>query len=590
MKYFLLVLGSIYLLTLTACGGGGSSETSRANPLQTGVFLDSPVSGLYYETATQSGTTSASGEFQYLPGESVTFSLGGITLGSSSASGQVTPLDLVGANSIEDAKARGLFNRLVNLLVFLQSLDRDHNPDNGIDLTDLHAALVNEELNFDTIPSIFHASGYKRIVNEQNGFYQSIKQAQNHFIKSLGITVSTLVPLQDEVDLDGDGEVDFVIDYKYDSDGRLIEATEPADMATSKLSYDASGNLSNLTFGELDSDSLIFTRTYVYDTLGRNISEVDLDEGFADNIARTVTTEYDEKGNITRRLMTQNQTNFELDRHLSTFDSFYIFPSYDPNFSVTTPFPLNTRGRIGPFRGNENIRNETLFTYDDAGNPSEIDRHYEYTKTGETDPWAIIDERTLLNQGNITSASTQIILPQIIDGFGSADTNYTYSELDNAVNCNVTSTGIFGETAREQRFENADEIEVLCSIGSMQETKATVNESGLITAIEISDWVAIKSFIGLDDTILENEALTDDRTKIELRAFEYNERGQVTEARQTITQKTLSSQIITTGSSQRIVYTYRDSGELQSRHDYVNDQLVYSQSRSFQTLNLEQLN
>lgn len=590
MRYFSYPAVVACLLILSACGGGGSSDSTPANPVQTGVFLDSPVSGLHYETATQSGTTNVSGEFQYLAGESITFSLGGITLGSSDASGQVTPLDLVGANSIEDAKTRGLYNRLTNLLIFLQSLDRDHNPDNGIDLTDLHDALADEELDFDTIPSIFRGSAYKRIVNEHNGFYQSLKQAQNHFIESLGVTVSTLVPLQDEVDINGNGEIDLVIDYKYDSDGRLIEVIEPADMASSMLGYDANGNLINLTFGELDSDSLIFTRTYEYDALGRITSEVDEDESFANNIARAVTTEHGQSGNITRRLREHNRTDFRFERHLSTFDSFYIFPTYDPNISGPTAFPVHTRGRTGPSSGDENIRYETVFSYDDAGNLSEQVEHNENTKAGETEPWAITDVTTLSNQGDISSALLQATISFGVEGSGSITTNYSYSELDNTVSCEVFSTGIFGEFFQEHTFDNADEIEVLCSKDLFQATKSTVNDKGLITAVEVSDWGRQNIAFNSEISDLEDTQLTDGRTKVEIRAFEYDDNAQLTKARQNITTQFVSNftAIITSG-SQEILYTYTETGELQSRHDYFNDELVYSQTRTFQTLELEQL-
>ena len=42
-------------LSLVACGGGSSPAVS------TGVFIDSTVEGLHYETATRSGTTKSLG-------------------------------------------------------------------------------------------------------------------------------------------------------------------------------------------------------------------------------------------------------------------------------------------------------------------------------------------------------------------------------------------------------------------------------------------------------------------------------------------------------------------------------------------------
>ena len=116
-------------LFLSACGGGGGSSTPPAGPTPaTGVFVDSTVAGLHYETPTYSGTTNSAGEYDYLPGETVTFSIGGIVFGSSVAGPVVTPLSLVsGATDATDPEV----NNIVRLLL---TLDDDGNPDNGINI------------------------------------------------------------------------------------------------------------------------------------------------------------------------------------------------------------------------------------------------------------------------------------------------------------------------------------------------------------------------------------------------------------------------------------------------------------------------
>ncbi|MCG8673701.1 MAG: hypothetical protein MI867_30215, partial [Pseudomonadales bacterium] len=107
--------------TLAGCGG----DDNDYKEVQTGVFLDSPVAGVSYQTGSQSGVTNANGEFDYVEGESVTFSIGGITFPAASAEGVVTPLDLAGSNNPYDPAAN-------NIARLLQSLDSDNNPDNGI--------------------------------------------------------------------------------------------------------------------------------------------------------------------------------------------------------------------------------------------------------------------------------------------------------------------------------------------------------------------------------------------------------------------------------------------------------------------------
>ena len=78
-------------LALGGCGGGGGSEDTQRE----GVFVDSPVQGVRYVTASGSGTTNASGVFVYLAGEIVAFYVGDILLGQTSDKAEVTPIDLV---------------------------------------------------------------------------------------------------------------------------------------------------------------------------------------------------------------------------------------------------------------------------------------------------------------------------------------------------------------------------------------------------------------------------------------------------------------------------------------------------------------
>jgi len=72
------------LFVLSSCGGSGSgaSNTETSQTVFEGVFIDSPVMGLAYSTATQSGLTDSRGTFTYLAGETVRFTLAGIDFGS----------------------------------------------------------------------------------------------------------------------------------------------------------------------------------------------------------------------------------------------------------------------------------------------------------------------------------------------------------------------------------------------------------------------------------------------------------------------------------------------------------------------------
>ena len=119
---------SASILWLSACGGGSGDPGTTITPVipSTGVFVDAPVAGLRYKTATQSGITSSAGKYNYLPGETVTFSIGDIVLGSTQAGPVATPLSLVsGATDATDPV-------VTNIVRLLMTLDADANPANGI--------------------------------------------------------------------------------------------------------------------------------------------------------------------------------------------------------------------------------------------------------------------------------------------------------------------------------------------------------------------------------------------------------------------------------------------------------------------------
>ncbi len=94
------------MILLSGCHGKtGPLETATYSPL-TGIFTDAPVAGLTYKTSSgAAGTTDAQGRFNYAAGDSVTFSIGGLILGTASpgitpaGNAVVTPVDL-GVGSI----------------------------------------------------------------------------------------------------------------------------------------------------------------------------------------------------------------------------------------------------------------------------------------------------------------------------------------------------------------------------------------------------------------------------------------------------------------------------------------------------------
>jgi len=141
-----IALIAIASVLLQACGGGNgdTAKEEQTAGVRQGVFMNSAVEGLRFQTATLEGLTTSEGQFRYRPNETVLFSIGSIELGSAPGASVLTPLDLVPDASGVDHPT------VTNLTRFLQSLDEDYFPENGIRiLPSVHEALQYSVVDFD---------------------------------------------------------------------------------------------------------------------------------------------------------------------------------------------------------------------------------------------------------------------------------------------------------------------------------------------------------------------------------------------------------------------------------------------------------
>ena len=140
------------MLILSGCGSDGSSSNDNepVPSVQSGIFLDSPVINIGYRTETLEGVTSATGEYEFLEGETVTFFIGDLELPTVAATGTVTPLQLAGSQDSSNST-------VVNIIRLLQTLDEDGNPDNGITITDT-AKVAATQVEFSLSESAFESS------------------------------------------------------------------------------------------------------------------------------------------------------------------------------------------------------------------------------------------------------------------------------------------------------------------------------------------------------------------------------------------------------------------------------------------------
>ncbi|MDJ0910088.1 MAG: hypothetical protein QNI99_12905 [Woeseiaceae bacterium] len=116
------------------CGGSGGGSTPPPPPpptatLETGRFVDAAVTGIRVESGASVDITDADGQFRYEALDGVAgearFSFAGIVIGSANGKAIVTPLDFVPGSNIDTLA-------VVNISRFLQFLDADADPTNGI--------------------------------------------------------------------------------------------------------------------------------------------------------------------------------------------------------------------------------------------------------------------------------------------------------------------------------------------------------------------------------------------------------------------------------------------------------------------------
>lgn len=170
-------------LLVSACGGSGGDGGSGAST-SSGVFKDTNVSGLSYVSGEESGITDVSGQFTFETDSSVTFSIGGVELGTTQGSQILTPLEIAGGDkSLLDTD-------VTNIVRFLMMLDTDEDPGNGIEISSAVQAAAEDWEQVDFTSSSFDSS-VSTIVSEvsvadgRTATLPSATEAHNHFESTL---------------------------------------------------------------------------------------------------------------------------------------------------------------------------------------------------------------------------------------------------------------------------------------------------------------------------------------------------------------------------------------------------------------------
>ena len=123
-----------------------SHDDGDGQAVSTGVMAG-PIRGLRYQTPTAAGVTNARGEFAYRHGEAVTFSVGGLVLGTAVGARRVNLAQLVNRVAGDIGKLRDPI--VTNLARLVHALDRDGRNENGVTIApEVHSAIGPTALNF----------------------------------------------------------------------------------------------------------------------------------------------------------------------------------------------------------------------------------------------------------------------------------------------------------------------------------------------------------------------------------------------------------------------------------------------------------
>ena len=234
-----LICNALIFLFIASCDtGGGHGVLVTPENAKQGRFLDGPVTGLQYDSPSWTGITGANGTFLYQDGEIATFSIGNVRLGTSWAKEIITPLDLV-------AGAENTTNPVViNISQFLQSLDLDGNPGNGILITGAMREILQgfvvdfTDPDFEDNPDVqrmFDKLNEMEIYPEEERGLISAEDAQIHLEETLAVIEEEAIAAEEALQniefnasiISPSGHGILIQGQGFSMEGQVVGGTEP---------------------------------------------------------------------------------------------------------------------------------------------------------------------------------------------------------------------------------------------------------------------------------------------------------------------------------------------------------------------------
>jgi len=392
-------------LSLVACDSGSSSDkTATDSAVLSGKISGVTLEGLSYQTASQSGKTSADSTFSYKEGELVSFFIGDISLGQSAAAAEISLFDMMGITEPEtitqgvQTKLRATayqsnrspktfpFERMSNLIVFLTAIDEDGIFSNGVTVP-AQLETVAQGKNVDIIGKQIVAFESQledsKLLGEgvAEGLWSSKPTivlpgvALDAFYDSIGMTPEIYTTSKRLIDTNSDGiydgNDDLAFNYTFDDAGNVTSEHKQiigseADVEFTRYTYDANGKLTGTYIDFGDDGTMDRQQEWAYDVKGHEtLNQTDLN---GDGIFEYRTT---------------HEINYHPDDSLAYYKE--VTERYSDNTGVlesseTTIKQYDTEGRGNYYEQSYHIPAENIFegqseryTHDSAGNVTKVE-------------------------------------------------------------------------------------------------------------------------------------------------------------------------------------------------------------------------
>ena len=391
----------------------------------TGIFIDSLVEGLDYNTSSNiKGRTNAKGEYIYNDNDTITFSIKNIILGTTSAQEVITPLSLYTTKDITNKK-------VLNLLVLLQTLDDDNNPENGIKLSSYKINKLKDLiLNFSDDFDIYD------ILNKYDFIQSDIKSkldALNHFkttISSNNIEVDTVRSETYAVKNDNnDGNYDYLYTTKYNELGQILTKNKSIigtneSYVYRKYIYDNINRLlKEISISSSGEETIV--NSYVYNDLGLLIEKKHYND--------KITYFYDENKTLIKEVYTYNNSSYKVILYFKENDILYKKEIFRDNNIIERHIysDINIKfSSIYIWAGNySNNLKHGLLTSITYGSDQNTEKSYTYNKNHKIKIIKHIDKTTnqITSKYINTWDSYNNIIKQEYVNSSNSDYNYIYT-------------------------------------------------------------------------------------------------------------------------------------------------------------------